>query len=656
MSKPQIKTESKSKKENKSKPESRLKQKVKTPEDIHVKSLRKGSEALYVLKLEERNSTAQQQSLLETLLKNRGVSNEKDREIFLNPNYSAHTHDPHLLKNIRHAGQRIIDAITKKEKIVIYGDYDADGIPASLILYSFFKKIGYTNFSNYIPHRHDEGFGVHKDALEKFHASGAGLVITVDCGIADIEPIKYAQKIGLDVIVTDHHLPGAELPPAYAIVNPKLPGCEYPEKMLCGSAVAYKLVQVLLSMGNFSYTTQNVERSGEKSAEQVPIPSGWEKWLLDMVGIATVSDMVPLVGENRVLAKFGIHVLRKTRRIGLLTLLSKVGITASQITEEDIGFTLSPRINAASRMGTPMDAFLLLATEDEAEAVALTDHLIKLNDRRKKEVAEIMTALRTEMREKYLGAGQPIPKIIFAGHPTWSPGVLGLVANACAEEFGRPCFVWGAGEGVAETSDLAGMASEVEQSNESEHVASGGIAKGSCRGIDMVNVVELMNACPAGTFVKHGGHANSGGFSVNMKHVSQVSETLNKVAETLIYGRTSGYTEVDAELTLDDVNGEVHEVIEKLAPYGMSNPKPLFLFKDIIPHSVKAFGKTKNHLEMTFKNSKGQTITAIKFFSAPHHFHESILSGGPVSLVAHIEKSLFFRRPTLRLRIQDIVS
>src|SRR5581483_1794383 len=212
----------------------------------------------------------------------------------------------------------------------IFSDYDADGIDGAVALHDLFRKIGYKNFEVYIPHRHNEGYGLNTEAMEEFKEAGASLVITIDCGIGDIEEVEKATALGMDIIVTDHHVPHEKLPPAYAILNPKVAGCAYPEKMLCGSGVIFKFIQAFL----------------KKYSGEFMVNPGWEKWLLDVVGIATLSDMVPLTGENRTFAYYGLKVLKKTPRPGLSRLFTKLRIKREHISEDDVGFTITPRINA----------------------------------------------------------------------------------------------------------------------------------------------------------------------------------------------------------------------------------------------------------------------------------------------------------------------
>lgn len=552
-------------------------------------------------------------SLIDHLLFYRGVKTVKDKEEFLNPDYSKHIHDPFLLKDAEKAAKRIIKAIENDEKIVIYSDYDADGIPAGVIFHDFFKKIGFKNFTNYIPHRHDEGFGLNTDAVEQFVKDGVQLLVTLDCGISDIEAVKLAQDKGIDVIITDHHEPHDELPPAYAIVDHKQADCNYPEKILCGSGVGFKLIQAILKLNRFN------------------LKEGHEKWLLDMVGLATLSDMVPLTGENRTLAYFGLKVLKISPRKGLMRLLSHLRINQKQLTEDDIGFMITPRINAASRMGEPMDAFHLLATDDDIEAHKYVEHLDKINNERKGTVASLVKEVKKIIKERF--ADNP-RNVIVAGNPEWRPSLLGLVANTLAEEFCKPAFLWGRdGDGVI---------------------------KGSCRSGGTVSVIDIMHKVPEGIMLQYGGHSASGGFAVSNEAIHHFDDHLNNAFELLLKDCKEIESEyIDMDIPIDMVNWDTYSDIEKLAPFGVGNEKPVFIFKNVKISGIKEFGKEKNHLEITFKKENRQIVKAIGFFMDFETFEnregKQMKVGDNIDLIATMEKSLFGGRTELRLRIVDII-
>jgi len=576
-------------------------------------------------------------TILDHLLNSRGVS-PSEKEAFLNPDYDKHVHGPFLMAGMEAAVLRINKAIENNEKIVIYGDFDADGIPASVVIHDFFKKVGYHNFVNYIPHRHKEGFGFHLHVIEglaeenKVDINHVGmLVITVDCGITDVETVKRATELGIDVIITDHHLPDKELPPAVAVVDPKRLDCAYPDKMLCGAGVAYKLVQALIfhdrSHGN-----------------KFDIKEGWEKWLLDMVGIATLSDMVPLVNENRVFAKFGLMVLRKTQRLGLVKLFRSLKVSQKDLVEEDITFLITPRINAASRMADPRDAFLLLSTTDSTEAESMVKHLNSINDERKVVVAKMSKEIHKVIRELKLDDDE----ILVVGNPDWSPTLLGLVSTTLVKDYGVPVFLWGRSEGVI---------------------------KGSCRSDGTCNVVEIMRDIQEKhpqMFLNAGGHSFAGGYSVNDEFIHEFRDKV-KESYNMLFGAGSGEDTgvgsgdsgdrpeksvsymADAILLPEQVTWNTWNEVEKLMPYGEGNTKPLFVFKDVKIDSIKMFGKQKEHLEIGFAGLK-----AISFFADAEMYEdiESELAKGNIvrkTVLGNLEKSTFTYSPTLRIRIVDII-
>ncbi|MEX0918077.1 MAG: single-stranded-DNA-specific exonuclease RecJ [Candidatus Paceibacterota bacterium] len=538
------------------------------------------------------------------ILHRQGVTDAAAAEAFLNPNYDTDRHDPFLLPDMENAVARILQAISENEHIVIYSDYDCDGIPGAVVLYDFFTDIGFSNFTNYIPHRHFEGFGLNVEAVEKIAADGAKLIITVDCGSGDHAAVAVAKELGVDVIVTDHHEPSKTPLGAYALVNPKAGG-SYPFQELCGAGVAFKMVEALIARGGFT------------------LAPGREKWLLDMVGLATVSDMVPLVGENRVFAKYGLMVLRKSRRPGLQHLFRKARLNQRYVTEDDIGFTIGPRINAASRMDTPEDAFHMLADRDESDAGARVAHLEKLNNERKGLVASMTKELKKRINELI-----ELPPVLVMGSPEWRPALAGLAANSLAETYQRPAFIWG----------------------RDGH----GVIKGSCRSDGQTSVVALMNAVSE-IFLEHGGHHMSGGFAVHDDHVFAFPERLNSAYALL--GEQAVVNEeivVDGELTLSAVDEKLCATLAALGPFGMGNPKPLFAFPDVVPKEVSVFGKTKEHLKLLF-DVDGRSIEAIAFFSTPESFTALPEVGKQVRLIGHVEESYFMGRRQIRLRVVDIL-
>lgn len=537
------------------------------------------------------------------LLKARGLT-ETTKDDFLTPDY-AKLEDPLLLPDMEKARDRVIEAMKRDEHIVVFSDYDADGIPGAVVLSDFFKRAKYENVSFYIPHRHDEGFGLNIEGIDECAARGAKLLITVDCGVADAKEVAHANKKKIDVIITDHHEPNKILPKAFAIVNPKLKDSNYPFKEICGAAVAYKLVQAIVAKHDFG------------------IKAGMEKWSLDMVGIATLSDMVPLVGENRILAKFGLDVLRKSVRPGLISLFRKLNMEQAHLSEDDIAFMITPRINAASRMGVPMDAFNLLATSDMREAEKLAAHLETINNERKGIVASLVKDAK-----KHVEAREKINTVIVIGNPDWKPALAGLVANSLVEAFERPVFVWGRD--------------------------GDGILKGSCRSYNGYDLFELMNAAKD-CFIEFGGHAGAGGFSATLENIATLEEKLSASLDKL---ETDGSAEKQDEsivIEIHEVSEELWKIISALAPFGTGNPKPIFALKNAEIKSAKNFGKTGDHLEIILTSPQSRTVKAISFFNTIESTKASLNPSDKISLTAHLEKSYFRNRPEVRLRIVEIV-
>ena len=542
--------------------------------------------------------------LLEKLLEKRNIKGE-EIDIFLNPNYERDLHDPFLMRDMERACVRLFEAMEGNEKIVIYADYDCDGIPGAVILSDLFKKLNYQNYEVYIPQRNSEGYGLNFSAIKQFVEGGVKLIITVDLGITAVAEVAQAEVGGIDVIITDHHLPHTTLPRAYAILNPKVD--DYPEKMLCGAGVAFKFAQGFL----------------KKYGEYFKINDGWEKWLLDMAGIATLSDMVPLLGENRVLASFGIKVLRKSPRPGLQKLLAKMNIDQRHLTEDDVGFMIAPRLNAASRMDDPRRAFELLSTNDPAEAGALATHLSKINDERKLIVAGIMR----EVKKKF--ETREMREVIVIGNPSWKVGVLGLVAGKISDEYKKPVFVWGKDENDC--------------------------IKGSCRSDGCVSVVELMTDASE-HFLEFGGHEQAGGFTIDNEKIHFLEEALSVSFEKVKRDILADEVSFDIKTTLNTVNMKNWREMEKMTPFGLDNPKPVFLFENVKIENIKKFGKggSGEHLEIIFSDATGKA-KAIAFFSTTESFKKNITNGGNVDLLASFDLSHFAGREELRLRIVDIM-
>jgi single-stranded-DNA-specific exonuclease len=557
----------------------------------------------------ENGNSGSLSALVTELLEKRGITTKKEEEIFLNPDYEKHLHDPFLLTDMDIAVKRILSALEGEERLTIYADFDCDGIPAAVILHDFFKKVGHDNFEVYIPHRHNEGYGFHKEAIEKIVENGTKLIITVDVGINAIDAAKFAKKIGVDVIITDHHEINGKLPDALAVINPKRD--DYPFKELCGAAVAYKLVQALIFEG---------KRKSSSRFEH--INEGWEKWLLDMVGLATVADMVPLVGENRVFIHYGLKVLRKSPRPGISSLCRKVRLEQADITEDDIGFLFAPRINAASRMDEPEIAFTLLSTGDLSEAEEATRQLDSLNRKRKGAVGAVVREARK--REKERGEES---LVYVTGNPNWRPALLGLVANSLSDSHGGAVCVWGRdGKGKL---------------------------KGSCRSDGSVNIVDMF-ALSADVLEEYGGHKHAGGFSVSHENIHKLSEIFNKSADKQEKNNKNESENDDVLLQLARVSWDTLQDIAKLAPFGVGNTKPLFRFSSVTIEDVRVFGKDKNHTEIILGDTKVGGVRAFQFFITPDSFSYPPTPGSKGDVLATLERDTFNGRRAVALRVVDV--
>lgn len=554
----------------------------------------------------------QYSELLRAILEKRGIKTAEEADVFLNPDYERDFHDPFLMRDMEKACVKLFETIEAGEKTVIYADYDADGIPGAVILKDLFEKVGYKNYEVYIPMRNSEGYGLNMEAIKGFSEKGVKLLITIDLGITAVEEVAQAEVEGIEVIITDHHLPKFLLPKAFAILNPKAD--EYPEKMLCGAGVVFKFVQGF------------VKKYGEYFDQQ---KAGWEKWLLDMAGLATLSDMVPLLGENRAIAYFGMKVLRKSPRPGLQKLLAKMKIEQKYLSEDDIGYMLTPRLNAASRMDDPMRAYELLAASDEREAGSLADHLSKINDERKNIVTNIMREANKTFEKREFA------EVIVVGNPKWRVGVLGLVAGKLCDLHKRPVFVWGKDE-----NDLI---------------------KGSCRGDGSVSIVKLMSET-SGYFADFGGHEQAGGFTVLSDKIhfleEALSESYKKITLPLTKGEVPKAEGVEADIIgdLSMVDKKTWRELEKLAPFGFGNPKPVFLFKNIQIEKIKKFGKNGSgeHLEIIFKDDSDKKVKAVSFFSDLDSFSAHLEENVKMDLLATMELSRFLGKEELRLRMIDV--
>jgi len=543
--------------------------------------------------------------LLQKLLYNRKLTTAKAAKAWLAPAYEATLNDPWHLPGIKAAVTRVKAAIAKNEAVVIYADYDCDGIPGAVVLHDFFTAVGFNNFSVYLPHRHYEGFGFHQAAATKLAQEGAKLIVTIDCGTTDQAAVAAAKTAGADVIITDHHQASDQLPEATAVVNPALSTSHYPCPQLCGAGVVFKLVQALLADGSYN------------------LAPGQEKWWLDMVGLATIADMVSLTDENRTLAHYGLKVLRKSRRPGLQALLRTQQASQAHLTEDDIGFTLGPRLNAASRMGEPLRAFKLLTATTATEAAEHARHLEQLNNERKGAVATMVRAAH-----KKLATRPTLEPVIVLGDPSWRPSLVGLVASKLANEHNAPVFVWGRD--------------------------GNGVLRGSCRGGNAVSLIALMRQSKD-SFIEYGGHHSSGGFSVTPEAIHTLSTALNQAYQTLDVAESdTPATTIEAEINLAELTPRLLREVLTLGPFGVGNPKPLLQLTNVTPQTVTVFGKAKNHTRLLLPTSP-QPLEVVAFFQTPDDFAKTPSVDTSCSLLVQPEYNFFMGRGQYRLRLVEVL-
>jgi single-stranded-DNA-specific exonuclease len=480
------------------------------------------------------------------VLYNRGIIEPAHVQAFLDGRYLAST-DPFLLPDMDKAVARIQQAIANDERIVVYGDFDADGVTSTVLLTQALRGLGLhrEQAQPYIPDRIDEGYGLNEEALTHIKEEiGADLVITVDCGIRSVREVEHAGNIGLDIIITDHHSLGPELPPALAVVNPKRPSSQCPEAMLAGVGIAYKLAQAL--------------------RQAMPQQAHFDEAdLLDLVAIGTVADLAPLLGENRQLVIAGLEVLNRAQRPGIAALAKVSRLPIGSMTAESIGFGLGPRINAAGRLAHAYSAAKLLAAQSTAMADRLAQDLHELNRERQRLTADL-TAKAEEMVD-------PDTLIQIVADKSFAPGVVGLVASRLAEKNYRPAIVFEEGE---------------EES------------RASCRSIPEFHITEALDKT-ADLLVRHGGHAQAAGLTIRNKHLPEFIERIQAIAQEQLSGLDlQPSLSIDAEVHLEAVDWAMFENLARLEPTGYANATPLFLSRGVEVRSHRVVGQDGDHLQM----------------------------------------------------------
>ena len=483
--------------------------------------------------------------LIAQLLYNRGLTEPSQLEPFISGDKRL-SGDPSLLPDMHLAVARIYRALLSGENIAVYGDFDADGITGTALLVQGLSSLG-GKVIPYIPHRLTEGYGLKTAALEKLYRQGISLVTTVDCGITALAEVKRAKRLGLDIIVTDHHTPLPEIPPAVATINPKRADSSYPFSELTGAGVALKLLQALFQ--------------GIGKEEQLDE-------LMDLAALGTVADMAPLWGENRYLVKQGLKLINAAPRLGIREIISQTELSTGSLDAESISWIIAPRLNAAGRLAHAMTSYKLLMTDSPQEARGLAIWLEQKNAERQR----LTTKVLTKAREQILAQG--ISPLLIASDRDYPVGIAGLVASRLSEEFYRPAI-------VVKTSEL--------------------VSSGSCRSIPEFNIILALNQC-SHLLSQFGGHSQAAGFTLATKNLARLKQHLSQLATTQLAGADlRPQLDIDAEVTLPELSGDTFRTIQQLAPFGRGNPAPTFLSRRAEVVDCHTMGSNGEHLRLKLK-------------------------------------------------------
>lgn len=547
-------------------------------------------------KIQEIEQKYQINKLLATILVNRNITKKEDIRLFLEPT-RADFHNPFLITDMEKAVERIIKAIEKQEKVTIYGDYDVDGITSITVLKSFLQDRGLA-VESYIPNRLEEGYGLNKQAIEKIAKSGCQLMITVDCGISAIEEINYANSLGIETIVTDHHEPGTELPKALAVIDNKRKDSTYPFRELAGVGVVFKVIQAI---------GMKLELKEEEYLKY-----------LDIVCVGTISDIVPLVNENRVIAKLGLMLIRQTKNIGLRSIINSSGYT--KIDSNSISFGIAPRINACGRMGKAEEALELLMSKNYNQVSELTQKLNNHNRVRQETEKNIFENAVKQIEEEHLENNNAI---IVGGH-NWHHGVIGIVSSKITEMYFKPSIL---------------LSFEED-----------GIGKGSGRSIPGFDLHDALMQC-MDTIEKFGGHSMAVGITVRKEKFKRFREEFEKIAQTAHIDEIMPVIQVDSKIEIKDIDKEMVESLKQLEPFGEGNRMPVFVFKNLKIDSIRALSEGK-HLKLTLKDNN--TIIGSIGFNLGH-LAEEYRIGDKIDVVGVLEINSFNGVDSLQINMKDMM-
>ena len=541
-------------------------------------------------------------SPLAALMAQRGIMTAADAKSFFRPNIE-HLHDPFLMKDMNIAVDRISTAVKKNEKILVYGDYDVDGTTAVALVYSFLKE-QYSNVYYYIPDRYKEGYGISYEGLDYAFQNNFKVVITLDCGIKSVDKVKYARTKGLDIIICDHHYPGDEIPKALAVLDPKQPGCGYPYKDLSGCGVGFKLIQAY------------------SRVHGIPFDSIYH--YLDLVVVSIASDIVPITGENRIMAYFGLKQLNESPRTGLKQIIRESDMNRS-LSIEDIVFKIGPRINAAGRMETGSKAVDLLVSKNAALAVGISKEINSFNIERRSIDRSITTeALRMIAEDKHSLNSKTT--VLFCPH--WKKGVVGIVASRLIETYYRPTIVL---------------------------TESDGFATGSARSVQGYDLYQAIEAC-GDLLESFGGHMFAAGLTLKKENIKPFMKRFeNYVNDTITEEQLVPRVFVDSELTFSEIDEDFYKIVKQFEPFGPENMSPVFMSRNVFDSgSGRMVGSSGEHLKLDLcQESAGtKTFSAIAFGQANHF--EYIKYGKPFDVCYSIEMNEFRGKRNLQLNVKDI--
>lgn len=540
--------------------------------------------------------------VLAKLLVQRGIHTFEEARKFFRPDYSD-LHDPFLMADMEKAVERLSKAMRRNEKILVYGDYDVDGTTSVSLVYRFLKNF-YSNIDYYIPDRYVEGYGVSIQGIDFAAKNGFSLVVALDCGIKAVEKVKYATSLGVDFVICDHHTPDDELPPAVAVLDPKRSDCPYPYKELSGCGVGFKLLQAFASRNNIDFT------------ELIP--------LLDLLALSIASDIVPITGENRILAFYGLKQINSNPSVGIKSILDTCGLGDREITISDIVFKIGPRINASGRMKLATEAVELMVSSDAAFAKEKSSLINEYNNDRKDLDKNMTDEAIAVIANDAVYASR---KSIVVYKPDWHKGVIGIVASRLSEEHYKPSIVL---------------------------TMSNGLASGSARSVPGFDIYKAIDSC-RDLLETFGGHMYAAGLSMKEENIGLFTERFEKfVSENILEEQTYPQIDIDSILEFKDITPKFFRVLKQFGPFGPGNMKPVFVSKKVIDYGTsRLVGKEQEHLKLELVDASCENVmNGIAF--RMHEYNEHLKAMNPLDICYTLEENTFNGNTTIQLLIRDI--